>query len=289
MTSFFLVLHSINVTPYFSRAHLSPTVSPSLCAVHLSCPPLGRPLERASFDDMGDIQQWRRKIQPTCARTPALEADDSEDQILLTTPKRGLKSKVSSYFDFGHAAKSSFHEEATSSQLPAWPFDQLYLNPKAEEEIDSVMCVLMSDPYAQLDVHFNASLMRIFENYLELRKENDELQKRLDEERAGSQAIISRFNMTEKDWEDEKQDYRVEVKRLEVLLSKASKRGLAEVTLARQDSKIRSRKSYGDQKETIFEFLEKTKRRDDKFYNSQRGKSLSYPSILPSADTRQPR
>ena len=54
------------------------------------------------------------------------------------------------------------------------------------------------------------------------------------------------------------------------------KRGLAEVTLARQDSVIRHSKYYrkgnDDSLETIFEFLEKTKRYEDRAWSSQRGR-----------------
>ena len=75
-------------------------------------------------------------------------------------------------------------------------------------------------------------------------------------------------------WQQERQDYKAEVKRLELLLAKG-KRGLAEVTLARQDSILRHGKqrslSGDDTLETIFEFLEKTKRYEDSAWSSQRG------------------
>lgn len=235
---------------------------------------------------MADIQQWRRMIQPTRARTPAL---DDADELSPTTPKqRGLKSKVSSYFDLA-PQKSTFGQEETSeSQLPTWPLDQLYPDPNAEDEMDSVMCLLMAEPYKPLDVRFNGCLMRIFEGYLKLKGERDHLQRRVDQEVATCQAMLNKYNMAEKDWQDEKQDFKEEVKRLEVLLSKASKRGLAEVTLARQDSKLRGRKREdGSHKETIFEFLEKTRllHPSDSFYENQRGKN-SWPAIALYAERR---
>lgn len=220
---------------------------------------------------MADIQQWRRRIQPARARTPAFDPDDTDDMASPATPKQGLKSKVSSYFDFRQHTKTASFNEDLESELPRWPTDQLYPDPNAEDEMDSVMCVLMSDPYARLDVRFNGALMRIFEKFMALKEEKEQLQRRLDQEVASYQAVLSRFNMAEKDWEDERRDYKDGVKRLEILLSKTSKRGVAEVTLARQESKLhRGRKTSDDNKETIFEFLDKMKRFDD-----QRGEWLT--------------
>ncbi|KAK4612838.1 hypothetical protein CLAFUR0_13007 [Fulvia fulva] len=228
---------------------------------------------------MGDIQHWRRMIQPNRARTPAVEPDETEEFLSPPIPQKGrLKRKVSSYFDFSANVKpTAASETASESQLPTWPQDQLYPDPKAEDEMDSIFCRLMSEPYSPLDVQFNGSLMRIFESYVKLQEEKHLLQERLDQETNTKSALVSKFNMAEKDWQDEMQDYKEEVKRLEVLLAKASRRGLAEVTLARQDSKLRSRKAERqDGRETFFEFLEETTdktpppRRHDSVYDNQR-------------------
>lgn len=237
---------------------------------------------------MADIQQWRRKIQPARVRNP-LEPEDGGDQSGSAIPKHCIKKKVSSYFDFSHGLKpSNFVQDTSASQLPTWSTEQLFPDPTPEDEMDSVMCHLMSYPHEQLDLRFNNSLMRIFEGYLNLKDAKGELQRRLDEEVMRSQSITSKHNMAEKDWEDERQDYKDEVKRLEVILCKASKRGLAEVTLARQDSKLRARKDSNDHKETVFEFLEKSKRLDDSFYQVQRGKHLAHCQLATlNADLRK--
>lgn len=222
---------------------------------------------------MADIQQWRKKIQPSKARTP-LEPDDiAESSLQTATPKRCLKKKVSSYFDLGQNTKSSsFHEEAATSHLPAWPVEDLYPDLKAEDDMDSVMCVLMSRPHSGLDVRYNSPLMRIFEGYRKAKEEKLVLEQKLQEATDATQSVVSQYNMAQKDWEDKKQDYKDEIKRLEVLLAKSSTRCLAEVTLARQESKLRSHKfGDGDHKETIFEFLEKTNRYSSRFYDNQRG------------------
>ncbi|KAM3422098.1 hypothetical protein BST61_g2472 [Cercospora zeina] len=222
---------------------------------------------------MADIQQWRRKIQPTRSRTPATpfpDHEEPEDYLFSTTPKKRTKPKLSSYF--GNHQKSCPQEEVTTSaELPAWPPDQFYPEPKPEEVLDEMMCTLMAALYEPLDPRHNSSLMLVFEGYRDLIDEKALLQQRLAKEAASNKALVAKFNMAEKDWEDEKQDYKDEVKRLEVLLAKASKRGVAEVTLAREDSRLHGRQSRGlRKKETIFEFLEKSSLYDDKAWGNQR-------------------
>ncbi|KAF7196188.1 hypothetical protein HII31_02589 [Pseudocercospora fuligena] len=239
---------------------------------------------------MADIQQWRRRIQPTRSRTPYTpqEPDESDDYFSPTTPKRKLKPKLSSYF--GHNQKSSLQEEfaPVTAELPSWPLEQLYPDPKAEQMIDSVMCRLMADPYEPLGVQHNSSLMAICEDYLKLRDEKCQLQRQLESELDSTQDLIAKFNAAENDWIEERDDYKEEVKRLEVLLAKNSKRGVAEVTLARQDSKLRNRNSQlGSRKETVFEFLEKTKRFEDAAWSGQR--AMMKPPILQSPSDKDKR
>ena len=230
---------------------------------------------------MNDIQHWRRMIQPR-TRTPAVEPDDSDGAASPVTPKRGLKPKISSMFTHhGVAAKPSMHsltEDPFAPRLPSWPDEQPYsLHPDAEGLIDSVMCRLMSDPYGSLDSRFNSMLMHIFESYRSVMDEKQQLQEQANEAAHGRKALLSRLQQAQKQWSQERQDYKAEIKRLELLLAKG-KRGLAEVTTARQDSQYRQRESYrrsemlDDGLRTIFEVLERTQQSNEKTWGNQRGK-----------------
>ena len=237
---------------------------------------------------MADIQQWRRMIQPTRARTPAVDHEDSDGVAPPVTPKRGLKPKLSSYFakDAGSAfavrADTSFttlNDDWPGTLMPTWPDDEPYPDPEAEGLIDSIMCRLMTEPYASLEPRFNGMLLQIFESYRTVSDEKVQLQAQLDDDLKRRKALLQKLETAQKQWSDERQDYKVEVKRLELLLAKG-KRGLAEVTLARQDSSLRQNDSerrahQDDGLETIFEFLEKTKRYEDKAWSGQRGTVFS--------------
>ncbi|KAK5709731.1 hypothetical protein LTR17_019492 [Elasticomyces elasticus] len=247
---------------------------------------------------MSDITQWRRMIQPGRTRTPAVEAaDDSDGMASPTTPRRGLKPKFSAYFNNGYTVKTepsflSLNEDPFSPQLPAWPEEQPYPHPDAERLIDSIMCRLISDPYGSLDSRFNSMLLHIFESYRGVLEEKQQLQEQLTQELHGKRALVHKLQQAQKQWSDERQEYRDEVKRLELLLAKG-KRGLAEVTLARQDSHFRQRESWrrsdvpDDGLRAIFDVLERTQRSDEKRYGGQRAVLRSRKVSSPSERDRR--
>ncbi|KAI7373629.1 hypothetical protein KC328_g16517, partial [Hortaea werneckii] len=235
---------------------------------------------------MADIQQWRRKIQTSRARTPAVQEtnDDTDGIAIPTTPKRGLRPKISSYFtkDPGTAASvrvdapnSLLDEKNSSCVLPTWPDDESFPSPDAEGLVDSIMCRLMAQPYACLEPRFNGAILRLLESHRCGNDERQKLQQQLESEVKRRTLLYQRLQAAQKQWSDERQDFKAEIKRLELLLAKG-KRGVAEVTLAREDSELRRKESVrrsrgiDDGLETIFEFLEKTRRWEDKAYGSQR-------------------
>ncbi|WPH04127.1 Hypothetical protein R9X50_00701200 [Acrodontium crateriforme] len=245
---------------------------------------------------MTDIQQWRRMIQPVRARTPMVEQDDNEDAT--TSPRRLLKPKFSSYFtaygSSGNATKVATPVEEPSGGLYGlWRHDGPNPEPNADGLMDSVMCRLLGKPYDVLDVSFHGAILRIFESYRCISDENQRLQAQVAEQEIGQKALFEQMRSAQQQWHEERKEYKAEVKRLELLLAKG-KRGLAEVTLARQDSVFRQRKSanitpkegYDDGLETIFEFLEKTKRYEDKAWSSQRAAFRSRP-VSPSRQMRR--
>lgn len=156
--------------------------------------------------------------------------------------------------------------------LRPWPSDRCFPMPDPESEMDSVMCRLMSDPCAPLDVQFNGTLLRIFEAFLHQRDQKAVLEQTIDGLADEQQALIRGFQEEQKSWQAERQEYKGEIKRLELRLVRASARGLAEVTLARQESRIRPRKTVDrEKKETIFEVLDRAMYREEAAWNSQRG------------------
>lgn len=230
---------------------------------------------------MTDIQQWRRMIQPARVRIPAVESEDTDSVLSPTTPRKGLKPKLSSYFtqhsNLSVPSKTdlAFDEDLFGPNFPKWPTDEPAPSPEADHLIEAIMCRLLADPYRSLDTRFNGMLMQVFESYRNINDEKLLLLSEIQQEAGRLQATEHALRRAKEEWDQERRDYKAEVKRLELLLAKGSKHGLAEVTLARQDSVLRrgkQRNPSGDETlETIFEFLEKTKRYEDRAWSSQRG------------------
>ena len=228
---------------------------------------------------MTDIQQWRRMIQPVRSRTPAEELDGI---LSPTTPRRGLKPKLSSYFNQQPTTTTKV-DAVFSDDLfnPTWPSASTfgaYPSPHANNLIDSVMCRLLGQPYDSLDSSLNATLLQIFEHFRNLDDEHQKTLVDLEKEVERRCHLESAMQQSAQQWNREKQDYKAEVKRLELILANGSD-GLVKVTSARQDSVLRNRGNRDDMfgisedrtMETIFEFLERSKRYEDKMWSSQRG------------------
>jgi len=170
---------------------------------------------------------------------------------------------------------SAFSEEP-ARRFPSWAVEDTFPNPSAEQLTDAVTCRLMSQPYDALPAGFNGTLLQILEAYRDLSDERDRLERRITGEVENRLAERSAAQHAESLWEDERRTYKAEVKRLELVIAKG-KRGVADVALVRQDSLIRRRNQVitpedeDDGKETVFEFLEKTKRFEDPSWSGQRG------------------
>lgn len=265
--------------------------------------PLRQPLNtgvksgRSIPTEMAEIPQWRRKIPPSRSRTPMLDLADPDSDMRPSsalagtasrppTPKKGLRPKLTSYLSqsgpFASSSKPEPEPEAVSAEyrtqsFPSWVVEDPYPAPSAEQLTNAIMCRLMSRPYDALEPQFNGTLLQIFEAYRHLEDEKRRLQETLAEEMRGRQAERSAMQDTERKFEEEKKTYKAEVKRLELVIANG-KRGVAEVALVRQDSLIRRKQMVSpdeggddDGKETVFEFLEKTKRFEDPSWSGQRG------------------
>lgn len=244
---------------------------------------------------MADIPQWRRKVPGGRPRALAVTANNDDGDIEtapgMSTPKKRIKPKLSSYFTGNNPGpSSSLLTEAqdaaldlTLPELPSWPVADPFPDPDPDSLVESVMIQLMNSPLSSLDPKYNNVLMRIFECYRHLKDELAEARSRLDKERDRSYGITLDMNAAEQHWEEEKALYKEEVRRLEIIISK-SNRGLAGVTMARQESVLRRKQkeraddeaeARTNRKETVLEFLEGTKIFDDRGYSSQRGKQHS--------------
>lgn len=153
-------------------------------------------------------------------------------------------------------------------------------NPDVDGLIDAIMTRLMANPNDGLGPRFNTQLLQIFEGFRHLHDEKYQLQTDVQQEAERRAAVERAMCESAEQWEVERQEFKAEVKRLELILAKGE-RGLAEVTLARQDSVLRRGRGRKDRNrdttlEAVFEFLERSRRYEEHLWHSQRGESDAY-------------
>ncbi|CAD0085887.1 unnamed protein product [Aureobasidium mustum] len=235
---------------------------------------------------MADVYQWRRRIQPGFPNTllPVGEQDEAEPDIRsgFGSSRKKVRPKISSYFS--HRGPSTTHsrssvwsadqrssfKETISSPYQTWPEG---CEPDPDQIMDSIMRTLIAEPYRPLDVKHNSPLLMIFEGFRNLRDENSSLLRKLKYEAETRFESRHELELERQTWQREREEYKAEVKRLELIISK-QKEGVAEVMRARQGSLLgrehRRRTassvytSRDDPRETVFEFLERTRIEDER-------------------------
>ncbi|KAI5204144.1 hypothetical protein E4T39_03733 [Aureobasidium subglaciale] len=233
---------------------------------------------------MADIYQWRRRIQPGFphALMPVGEQDETEPTItsVFGSTRKKVRPKISSYFSHrgpstGNARLSIWSadqrtslKDTISEPCPTWPEG---CEPDVDQIMDSMMRTLMAEPYCPLDIKHNSPLLSIFEGFRNLRDENASLIRKLKYEVETRFASHHDLNVERERWQLEREEYKAEVKRLELIMSRDSE-GVAGVMRARQGSLLRRenrRRSASDTdtgrndpRETVFEFLERTRVED---------------------------
>ncbi|KAI4848885.1 hypothetical protein E4T45_06145 [Aureobasidium sp. EXF-8846] len=246
---------------------------------------------------MADVYQWRRRIQPAFSHTilPVGEQDEAEPDITsgFGSTRKKVRPKISSYFrpsithgrsSIWSADQRSSIKETISTPHQTWEGCE----PDPDQTMDSIMRTLVTEPYRSLDIKYNSPLLMIFEGFRNLRDENASLMRKLKYEVESRFSSHHELELERQRWQQEREEYKAEVKRLELIISK-DKEGVAEVIRARRGSLLRgehrrrttsgANTSSDDPRETVFEFLERTRVEDEKrqeaVRKTQRGISTS--------------
>ena len=248
---------------------------------------------------MADVYQWRRRIQPTFSNTllPVGEQDETEPDFTsgFGSTRKKVRPKISSYFSFGPSTthgKSSLWstdqrtcvKETISSPYQTWPEG---CEPDPDQIMDSMMRTLIAEPYRPLDVKHNSPLLMIFEGFRNLRDENASLVRKLKYEAETRFSSHHELELERQSWQQEREEYQAEVKRLELIISK-DKEGVAEVMRARRGSLLRkehrrrtasgANRSNEDSRETLVEFLQRTRIEDEKRQEAARKSQRGMPT-----------
>lgn len=137
-----------------------------------------------------------------------------------------------------------------SSVIPAtpetWPnisrADAVWDNPSPDQMAEMLKVAMMTqstmDP---LPIHFNSCILHVVEAYWHLRERSKSSLKEIEDMKESHKKDIKEFENMAHSWEESEKNYKAEVKRLELLLSK-TKGGMATVAMARSNSVLHGSK-----------------------------------------------
>jgi hypothetical protein len=210
--------------------------------------PLSLPLDRFIADSIpndtrNNMTDWLKRPVFARTRTPvpsfsdrqsSVSADDkSEDgDIARVRPT----SRVSSYMHICSSTPpiSQTLDCFTNIRSP----ESVYHKPSADHMAETLKVVMMNQ--SSLDpvpVAYNACILHVLEAYQDLRIELAKKEGSLEELQLSHAKDISDFDDLATEWEMKERDYKVELKKLEVLLSQIEG-GMEKVTLARSKSAV---------------------------------------------------
>jgi len=127
-----------------------------------------------------------------------------------------------------------------------WPniskADAVWDNPSPDQMADMLKVAMMTQSTMEpLPIHFNSCILHVVEEYWNLREQTKVNESKIEGLKENHRRDIDEFEAISNAWEETEKNYKAEVKRLEVLLSK-TQGGMASVAMARSKSLLHGSK-----------------------------------------------
>ncbi|PVH87031.1 hypothetical protein DL98DRAFT_567284 [Cadophora sp. DSE1049] len=170
---------------------------------------------------------------------------DSEDGNIPTpTPRLRPTSRVSSYI--GMRPSTPPIPQTPDTYFSLKDPESIYHEPSRDQMAEMLKVVMMNQSSTTpVPVEYNNCILHVLEAYHELRTELRLREETIEELKHTHTKDIKDFEMLATQWETKEQDYKAEMKKLEVLLSKTDG-GLEKVSLARSKSTVHGAQRVGD-------------------------------------------
>jgi hypothetical protein len=178
-------------------------------------------------------------------RQSSASTDDNNDaeDILTINPRVRLTPRVSSYMGF----------RSTTPPLPAPEIfpnlkdpDSVYHEPSGDQLAEMLKVVMMNqstmDP---VPLQYNSTILLVLEAYQDLRMQLIAKEEAIDALKESHTKDIKDFEDLASQWHQKESDYKTELKKLEVLLSK-TEGGMESVAMARSKSVIHGAEKASD-------------------------------------------
>ncbi|CZT52529.1 uncharacterized protein RSE6_13876 [Rhynchosporium secalis] len=175
------------------------------------------------------------------------ESAGSEDGIVPAgTPRLRPTSRVSSYLGIRPSTppipQTSTPDTVYSSRDP----ESVYHEPSPDQMAEMLKVVMMNQSIGTaVPVEYNSTISHVLEAYQEMRMELRRREETIEELKESHTKDIKDFEALATQWETKEQNYKTEMKKLEVLLSKTDG-GLEKVSLARSKSTVHGSQKVGE-------------------------------------------
>ncbi|CRK25762.1 hypothetical protein BN1723_006657 [Verticillium longisporum] len=197
---------------------------------------------------------WFRPWQHSGAHEPSMNTctpDNNNSTAGACEARRqattSLCSRVSS-LNIGQESMLSAEQASHKARLPQAPAaleeivdDRAHVwhHPTLDQTVDVLYTIMMTKSVSTpLPVEFDPHVRHLLEGFSGLQTSLHETQQLLDEETETKRRSLDEFTTMSIDWGKKESDYKAEIRRLELLLARASPEGVAAVVLARSGSVV---------------------------------------------------
>ncbi|KAI0425209.1 hypothetical protein F5Y09DRAFT_352597 [Xylaria sp. FL1042] len=189
---------------------------------------------------MGEPLSWLKLGQRARTPTTPLTANPLECKATRDSqscdPRRPGSSRMST------RTPPEARLEAPSTDEGAADFlvrdqDQVWYNPSLDQMVEALQVLLMTHGVLEpIPIQYNSYILHLVEGFAVAQGNIRKAEAAYQEARRSLEQNLEQFRLVADEWLERESQYRAEVKRLEVLLSKCSRSGLEAVALARTNS-----------------------------------------------------
>ncbi|KAI2777279.1 hypothetical protein F4815DRAFT_502535 [Daldinia loculata] len=175
--------------------------------------------------DFSWLRLGQRSRTPSIPRTP-------------TSPERAPRRAASNL----SLASHSSHEPLTgssSASLFIREQDKIWYNPSLDQMVEALQVVLMTQGALRpIPIEYNSYILHLIEGFANAQERIQTIDAAYTEARHSLEYHLEHFKAVADEWLERESQYKAEIKRLEVLLSRTSSDGLEAVALARTNSVV---------------------------------------------------
>ncbi|PBP22718.1 putative ureidoglycolate hydrolase [Diplocarpon rosae] len=166
----------------------------------------------------------------------AAESDDG-NSVYASTPRLRPTSRVSSYIGIRSTTPPIPQTPDTFFNFQRNP-ESVYHEPSGDQMAEMLKVVMMNQcSISPVPVEYNSTILHVLEAYQELRLKLQRREEAIEELKQSHTKDIKDFETLATQWEYKEKDYKAEMKKLEIMLSRTAG-GLEQVTLARSKSTV---------------------------------------------------